>query len=301
MAELNERLSRESSGDQENPMTIQQNNEGSELAMVVPQDRHAFMIDDISINVPTMSDAIASVMAAVAKGESFAIFTLNLSHVVQIKADREFHDAYRHARFVTADGFPIAMLGRIAGVPIERTTGSDMLLPMCEAASRQGISIFLFGASQPTLDQSKRRLLGRFKDLRIAGVHSPAVPFDPRSAVADDAIDMIQRSGAKLCIMALGTPRQEIFAARYLDRLPGVGLLCFGASLDFLAGTQERAPRLLQRIGLEWAWRMFREPRRMIPRYAQCLAALPSLAADALPQILNAHLGTNLRTQRWRQ
>lgn len=257
-------------------------------------------VDGIRVNIPTMTDAVTSIMAAVKQNRSFLVFTLNLSHVVQMKERGEFYDAYKRAHFVTADGFPIAVLGRMIGIPIKRTTGSDMLVPLCEEASRSDLPIFLLGSDDSTLAKSKQRLLTRFPDLRIVGSYSPDMPFDPHSADADEAIERIKDSGARLCFLALGAPRQEVFASRCFDRVPGLGLLCFGAALDFLAGTQERAPMFAQRAGLEWAWRAIREPRRLAPRYAQCLAVLPGLVADTIPQILNTHFGKNPGTQRWR-
>ncbi|OQW54199.1 MAG: glycosyl transferase [Proteobacteria bacterium SG_bin9] len=253
-------------------------------------------VGGISVNLPTMTDAVNAVIAASYRKESFAVFTLNLSHVVQMRARSDFYDAYRSAEFVTADGMPIAMLGRMVGMEIERTTGSDMLTPICDAASFHDLPVFLMGANETTLAESRRRLLARHHGLRIVGSYVPDVPFDPLSSDADTAIAKIRASGARLCILALGAPRQEVFAIRCRDEVQGVGMLCFGAALDFLAETQERAPLAAQKVGLEWAWRAFREPRRLGPRYLQCLAVLPSLIAETVPQILHAHLGT----YRWR-
>jgi UDP-N-acetyl-D-mannosaminuronic acid transferase (WecB/TagA/CpsF family) len=81
-----------------------------------------------------------------------------------------------------------------------------------------------------------------------------------------------------------------VFAARCLDELDGTGMLCIGAALDFIAGTQTRANTFVQRIGLEWAWRMLREPRRLGPRYARCMAIVPKLVAQTIPQIVTARM-----------
>lgn len=262
-----------------------------------PDDlQNSLTVDGISVNLPTMTDAVNAVVAATCRRKSFAVFTLNLSHIVQMRARSDFYDAYRRAEFVTADGMPIAVLGRMVGMHIERTTGSDMLTPICDAASLHNLPVFLMGANETTLAESERRLLARHRGLRIVGSYVPAAPFDPHSADADDAIARIRASGARLCVLALGAPRQEIFAIRCRDEVEGLGMLCFGAALDFLAETQERAPLAAQKAGLEWAWRAFKEPRRLGPRYLQCLAVLPGLVAETLPQILHAHLGT----YRWR-
>lgn len=253
-------------------------------------------IGGISVNLLTMTDAVDGVISATRRDKSFAVFTLNLSHVVQMRSRSDFYEAYLSADYVTADGFPIAVLGRLVGMRIKRTTGSDMLTPICEAASQHDLPVFLMGANEATLAESERRLLTRHRGLRVVGTYVPDAPFDPHSADATTAIARIRASGAKLCVLALGAPRQEIFAIRCRNEVQGLGMLCFGAALDFLTETQERAPLAAQNAGLEWAWRALREPRRLGPRYLQCLAVLPSLVAEAIPQILHAHLGT----YRWR-
>jgi len=126
--------------------------------------------------------------------------------------------------------------------------------------------------------------------LEIAGCLSPGSNFEAYSGEADIAMDAIRRSGAKICFIALGAPRQELFAARCLDELTGTGTLCIGAALDFIAGTQVRAPKFSQQYGLEWAWRMMKNPGRLGPRYARCLGTVPQLVARSAPQIFNARM-----------
>lgn len=245
-------------------------------------------VDGVDINVFSMSEAVSSIVSALQVGDGFSVYTLNLDHVVQLQRHPEFRAAYRRARFVTADGFPIVVLGRLAGTQIERTTGADLVEPVCEQAVQNGIPIFFFGSNNLTLHRTARRLSDRYKGLKVVGTFSPPVNFDPYSPEGDRAIEGIRASGAKLCFVALGAPRQEVFAARCLDELPGVGLLCIGAGLDFIARTQDRAPAITQKIGLEWAWRMLRNPQRLGPRYARCIAVVPGLVARSLPQIVTA-------------
>jgi exopolysaccharide biosynthesis WecB/TagA/CpsF family protein len=118
--------------------------------------------------------------------------------------------------------------------------------------------------------------------LRVAARIAPPMGFDPTGPQGAEVIEALRRSGARLCLLALGAPKQEILAARVRAALPQMGLAGIGAGLDFLAGTQRRAPRLVRRLALEWLWRMATQPRRLGPRYARCAAILPSLALDAL-------------------
>ncbi|HEY1546104.1 MAG TPA: WecB/TagA/CpsF family glycosyltransferase [Xanthobacteraceae bacterium] len=246
----------------------------------------AFRVGGVSINVMSMAQAVDSIIFAARRGETFSVNTLNLDHFVKLRSNSAFRDAYAQARFVTADGFPIVMMGRLAGVPIARTTGADLVKPLCREAARHQLPVFLLGATRLALAASVRRLTRRYRDLTFAGCLAPGPSFDPCSRNADLAIARIRRSGARICFLALGAPKQEIFAARCLDELPGTALVCIGAALDFIGGTQSRAPHFAQQAGLEWLWRMTSDPWRLAPRYMRCLAAMPRLVALSLPQIL---------------
>jgi exopolysaccharide biosynthesis WecB/TagA/CpsF family protein len=264
--------------------------QGIDMLDVHAQQRRNLTVDGISINVLSLPDAVSSIVSAAQSGDNFSVCTLNLDHVVQLERRADFRAAYRRARFVTADGFPIVMLSRLLGTPITRTTGADLVEPVCREAQRKGLPVFMLGSNQETLSLTAQRLSERYRGLRIVGTYAPGRNFDPYSSEADFAIDNIRASGARLCFLALGAPRQEVFAARCLDELDGTGLLCIGAALDFIAGTQKRAPSITQKIGLEWAWRMLHDPRRLGPRYARCMAAVPRLVARTIPQIVTARI-----------
>lgn len=250
--------------------------------------RNSFAVGDVSINVSSMSEAVAVIISAVRQGDTFCVYTLNLDHFVKLRSAPDFREAYLRARFVTADGFPIVMMGRLAGVPVTRTTGADLVSPLCREAARHGFPIFLFGSTRLALANSVRRLSRRYGSLQFAGCIAPGPNFDPDSKDADAAIARIRDSGARLCFLALGAPKQEVFAARCLDELQGTALVCIGAALDFIGGTQSRAPHFAQEMGLEWLWRMMNNPWRLGPRYARCMAAVPLLLASTIPQIVAA-------------
>jgi exopolysaccharide biosynthesis WecB/TagA/CpsF family protein len=263
-----------------------------EIDMLDAQTRQPrnLTVDGITINVLSLPEAVTSVVSAAQQGDNFCVCTLNLDHVVQLQQRSDFRAAYRRARFVTADGFPIVVLSRLMGTPIRRTTGADLVEPVCREARKNGLPIYMLGSNDHTLAITARRLSERYQGLEVAGYYAPGANFDPYSREADFAINSIRVSGAKLCFAALGAPRQELFAARCLVQLNGTGLLCIGAALDFIAGTQDRAPSLTQTIGLEWAWRMLCEPRRLGPRYARCIAVVPRLVARTIPQFVNTRM-----------
>ncbi|MET0708060.1 MAG: WecB/TagA/CpsF family glycosyltransferase [Tardiphaga sp.] len=248
------------------------------------------IVDGITVNVHSLSEGVASIVAAAQNGDNFSVCTLNLDHVDQLQHDPAFVKAYRRARFVTADGFPIVVLSRLLGIAMSRTTGADLVEPICEAAGKAGLPVFLFGSNDSTLATASQRLRERYEGLQIVGTLAPGLNFDVYSEEADRAVERIRQSGAKLCFVALGAPKQELFSARCLDELNGTGLLCIGAALDFIAGTQIRAPAFSQKYGLEWAWRMMQNPRRLAPRYARCVATIPQLLAQSIPQIFSARM-----------
>src|SRR5215468_8836496 len=130
------------------------------MVFKAPVERN-LTVDGITINIQTMDHAISSIVSAAQEEDSFYVCTLNLDHIVHLNAHDDFREAYRRARFVTADGFPIVALGRLAKTPLQRTTGADLIEPVCEEASRHGLPIFLLGAKQRTLDVTARRLRER--------------------------------------------------------------------------------------------------------------------------------------------
>lgn len=230
-------------------------------------------IDGRGVNVATLAEAVRLAADSAARGVGFTLFTLNLDHLVKLRAEPDFARAYDRATFVTADGWPIAWLARRQGAArVERATGADLVDPLCAEAARRGIAAHFFGSSDATLAKAEQVLSARHPGLVLAGREAPPMGFDPLSLAADEAGARIAASGAGLCFVAFGAPKQELFAARMAQRYPQIGFVCIGAALDFIAGEKTRAPAAFQRLGLEWAWRLMSEPRRMASRYARCAA-----------------------------
>ena len=248
------------------------------MSITADDSRPLARIDGWPINIATLDDAVAQIAADLHKRSPFSVVTLNLDHLVKLRRDASFRSAYRAAKFVSADGAPVARLARRQCTDIERTPGADLLLPLCREAADRKIGIYLFGTDRDALTQSAAKLSestdGR---LKICGAAAPAMKFDPSGPEADAALDAIEASGAGLCFVALGAPKQVIFAARALDRGINAGFVCVGAGLDFLAGRQIRAPRVMREYGLEWLWRLSQNPRRLAARYARCAVILIDL------------------------
>jgi exopolysaccharide biosynthesis WecB/TagA/CpsF family protein len=243
------------------------------------QDDAIVEIDGQSINVATPADAVSAALRFVAEGRSFTFFTLNMDHLVKRRGDASFRDAYRRATLISADGAPLVWLARRQGVRLERTTGADLLQPLCRAAAQARVPVAIFGSSKHSIERAAGRLKALYPGLDIVHMEAPPQGFDPLSEAADAAGARIAASGAKLCFVALGAPKQELFGDRMAGRQDGIGYLGVGAAIDFVSGTQVRAPHVFQRTGLEWLWRLGSDPRRFFIRYTRCALTLASITA----------------------
>lgn len=235
----------------------------------------------VVVNVATRAALFQALRSRCAKGEGFALATLNLDHLTKLPRDTAFAAAYDAQDLIVADGRPVVWLSRLAKQPVELIPGSDLIVPLCELAAELSLPIAFFGSDEDALQSAAEALRTRAPGLEICHIAAPPMGFDPRGTAADAALRDITTSGARLCFLALGAPKQEILAARGREIAPGVGFASVGAGLDFLAGRQRRAPKWMRMLALEWLWRALQNPTRMVPRYARCFAILPGLAVDA--------------------
>lgn len=236
------------------------------------------VVDGWPINIATLDEAVETITEAASRGDGFSVFTLNLDHLVKLRHEESFRAAYERADFVTADGAPVAALARRQAGHVERATGADLVEPLAHEAARARLPVFLFGTTPAALKAAEDHLQEATQGkLRIAGSFSPPLGFDPQGPQADQAIKKIKASGAKLCFVALGAPKQELFAARAREQGVKCGFICIGAALDFLAGMQRRAPKLAQNLNIEWLWRLVLSPRRLAHRYALCALVLADI------------------------
>lgn len=236
----------------------------------------------VSVTVASRQALLSDLRRRIRRGAGFAVATINLDHVVKLRRDPAFQRAYSCQTHVTADGRPIVWLSRCAGEDISLVTGSDLVEPVAGLCAELSAPVALVGSTERVLRDAADALQRLYPGLTIAARIAPSMGFDPEGPAADALIDELARSGARVCLLALGAPKQEIFAARALQACPGTGFLSIGAGLDFIAGTQVRAPRLVRSLAGEWLWRLAHDPRRLAARYAACFGVLPGLLARAL-------------------
>ena len=237
---------------------------------------------EIAVNTPTQAALEAEVAARLADGRGFALATLNLDHLVKLAADPGFRAAYQAQDLVVADGNPIVWLARLARRPVDLMPGSDLVIPLAGLAAQGGHTVALVGSTDESLRRAASALRAAVPGLQVACTIAPPFGFDPEGPGADAILREVADSGARLCFIALGAPKQELFAARGRSVAPGVGFTSIGAGLDFLSGSQTRAPLWVRQLALEWLWRMLGQPRRMLMRYLHCFRILPGHVLRAL-------------------
>ena len=246
-----------------------------------PDPKPAIEPSRVHITTPSRAALLAEVEALLVAGRGFAIATLNLDHLVKLRRDPGFRAAYAAQTHVVADGNPVVWLQRLAGQPVDLVPGSELIAPLAAMAARLGVPVALLGSTEETLALAAERLLATHPGLAVVARIAPPQGFEPLGASGDAALKQLADSGAALCFLALGAPRQEVLAARGHGLLPEVGFVSIGAGLDFIAGTQRRAPLWVRRIAMEWVWRMMLSPRRLARRYLDCALILPGLALGA--------------------
>lgn len=236
----------------------------------------------IDIDRLDMSGAIDVVESWVRDGaaECRYVVTPNVDHVVKLSQSAPFQDAYRHAALVVADGKPVVLAARLLGTPLPGTvTGSDLVPAIFERYQRSGESlrVFLLGAAPGVGERAKRVIEGTWPRVQVVGVLSPPLGFEHDEAECERICSAVSAASPDLLVLGLGAPKQELWVRRFHKRLPVHAALCVGATIDFLAGEKARAPKILQALGLEWAHRMFSEPRRLVKRYAYDAWVYPRL------------------------
>ncbi|HEU4561387.1 MAG TPA: WecB/TagA/CpsF family glycosyltransferase [Longimicrobium sp.] len=229
------------------------------------------------VDATSYDDAAARVAAWARAGESRYVCVSNVHMVMEGYDDPAYQRVVNAADLVTPDGVPLVWALRLMGVrDASRVYGPDLTPAVCGRAAQDGIPVGFYGGSPEALGGAVARLTERFPALRVVYRHSP--PFRAATAGEDEeTVAAINASGARILFVGLGCPKQERWMAEHRGRV-GAVMLGVGAAFDFLAGTKRQAPRFLMKIGMEWAFRLATEPRRLgrrylyhNPRYAACL------------------------------
>jgi N-acetylglucosaminyldiphosphoundecaprenol N-acetyl-beta-D-mannosaminyltransferase len=203
------------------------------------------------------------------------VVTVNPEFVMAAQRNEQFRIAINTAALVLPDGTGVVWAARYLGKPIvERVTGTDMLPALARRGAASGYRFYLLGAAPGVAELAAARLQALAPGLQIAGTYAGS----PSREEEDAIIERIRAAGADVLCVAYGAPAQDVWIYRNLARLPVALAIGIGGAFDFLAGRQARAPRIMQRAGLEWLYRLYRQPSR----WRRILVAVPLFGTSVL-------------------
>ncbi len=221
----------------------------------------------VGITPATFSAVKEAIIESAHRGESRTVCFPNAHMVVEAQQKPELARAVNNSDWVLADGVPLLWaIKRLYGHKQERVAGMDMMPALLEQSVTEQIPVLFYGSTTERLEQAAAVCRQRYPGLQIVGLISP--PFRPLTPAEEEAeVQQIIQSGAKLLFVALGCPKQELWMGRMRGRIPAV-MLGIGGALPILTGEHKRAPAWIRQIGMEWAFRLALEPRRLFKRYA---------------------------------
>jgi len=197
------------------------------------------------------------------------IVTVNTEFVMAAQQNTDFRQAINSAALVVADGIGVVWATHFVHAPApERITGTDTLVALAKRCAEKGYRLYLLGAAPGVAEQAGACLQTLAPGLQIAGTYAGS----PAPAEEDAILERIRTANVDVLCVAYGAPAQDLWIHRNLSRLPVAVAMGVGGAYDFLSGRQQRAPRAMQRMGLEWLYRLYREPWRWqrmlaIPRF----------------------------------
>jgi N-acetylglucosaminyldiphosphoundecaprenol N-acetyl-beta-D-mannosaminyltransferase len=221
----------------------------------------------VGVSVIDMSMAVELIDQWISRGDHQYVCVTGVHGIMESQRDTCLRDVHNRSGLTTPDGMPLVWAGRAAGAQhMKRVYGPDLMLALCGQATARGYSSYFYGGRPGIADRLAQRLQELYPGLRIAGRYAP--PFRELSADEDaDVVRLINRAKPDLVWVGLGTPKQELWMAAHAGRLDANVLIGVGAAFDIHAGLSPQAPRWIQGSGLEWAFRLAHEPRRLWRRY----------------------------------
>ena len=216
----------------------------------------------------SLQQAVTRILDSLDAGRGGWLVTPNLDILRQTTKDPELRAMLNRADLIVADGMPLIWASRLSGKALpERVAGSSMILPLSEQAAKAGRRVYLLGGNPGVADECGQLLKQQCPGLVIAGTSCPPVGFEKDDAYMDDLKEAIDKAKPDLVYVALGAPKQEKVIQMLRDAAPDAWWLGIGISLSFLTGDVQRAPRWMQKTGLEWVHRLCHEPKRLAKRY----------------------------------
>jgi N-acetylglucosaminyldiphosphoundecaprenol N-acetyl-beta-D-mannosaminyltransferase len=251
-------------------------------ADTAPVPNRAFILG-IGVTATTLDRAVSTIEQWIERRTQNYVCITGAHGIIESRSDPRLRRIHNEAGMVTPDGMPLVFMARRLGFKrVSRVYGPDLMRRLTEVSALKGYRQFYYGGGPGLADQLAETLKAHYPGLAVAGTMTP--PFRPLTPEEDDAVvARINAAAPDIVWVGLSTPKQEFWMASHIGRLNAPVLVGVGAAFDFLAGTKSQAPAWMQRSGLEWAYRLAQEPRRLWRRY---LRIVPLFSMLAVAQIV---------------
>jgi len=248
-----------------------------------------FDLKFVSVDFDKFAQIIADLVPAKKK---VIIFPVSVDVIIKSRNDPEFFLILKKAFFLTPDGLPIMWAAKLTGKKLKaKISGSDLFPALCKVAADKNYKVFFLGAKRGVSQKASEILKRKYPKLNVVGVHSPPFGFESVEEENQHIVKMIEDKKPDILFVGLGAPKQEKWIWRYKDEINVPVSIAVGASFDFIASNVKRAPKWMQKIGLEWFFRLCQEPRRLWKRY---LIGNTIFVWLVLKEFINYKFGGNL-------
>ena len=230
----------------------------------VPADRYSLL--GVHVSATTFEAARERVVNAPRNGERLSVHYVSVNTIVEANRQAPLRTLLNRGDIVAPDGMPLVWLGRLRGRQMTRVYGPDSMLAIIDHAQQHEYTHYFYGGADGVPELLKERLLRDFPRMKVVGMYSP--PFRALTPEEDDAVvEEINAANPDFVWIGLGSPKQDQWVAEHRGRLNAAAVLAVGAAFDYNAGLLRKAPRWMQRSGLQWFFRLVTEPRRLWKRY----------------------------------
>ena len=223
----------------------------------------------VRVNDVTYQQVLAHIESWIESGDTHQIATVNVEFIMEARRNPAFQRVLAQASLCVPDGIGVVWAARRQGRPVrQRVAGIDLVEKIAARAAQRGWRIYFLGAAPGVAERAATVLSQRYPDLKVAGCYAGS----PRAEEQDEIAGWVRAARPDVLLVAFGAPKQDLWIARNQARTGAPVAVGIGGSFDFIAGVAQRAPHRVQRLGLEWLYRLIKQPWRLrrqlaIPRF----------------------------------
>ncbi|MEV0290009.1 MULTISPECIES: WecB/TagA/CpsF family glycosyltransferase [unclassified Kribbella] len=221
----------------------------------------------IHVSVTNLDDTVETFGRWIDRDERHLVCVTDMNSLLHARADEQLTEVFNTSGLTVPDGMPLVWAGKRAGFEqMARVAGPDLLERVMAEAAERGWTQYFYGGAEGVAEDLRYRFQERHPALKVVGVECP--PYRPLTEAEDaEMVARLNEARPDIIWVGLGAPKQERWMAEHRDRLNAAILIGVGAAFDFHTGRLDRAPQWMQRAGLEWSYRLYKEPRRLWKRY----------------------------------